>query len=93
MATAVVLLWACVLHTTNQLNHNLLTRPFASNPALQLGFIQGCVAPTFEVMAKLGVCLKTAAQGLQGCAANAAAECRAIMQLQSEQQLALPRML
>jgi hypothetical protein len=73
--------------------HRLLTYiPLASHFALQLGFVEGCVARTFEVMAKLGVCPKTAAMGLQGCAVNAA-QCRAIMQLQSEQQLALPRML
>jgi hypothetical protein len=72
-----------------QLLCNELLTPLPPLPsALQLGFLEMFVEPTFKAMAK--VCPKTAAQGLHGCAVNAA-ECRAIMQLQAEQQL--PRML
>jgi hypothetical protein len=58
--------------------------------ALQLYFVEELVQPTFQALEQC--CPRTAAQGLRGCKANAA-QCRAIMQQQAEQQLALPRML
>ncbi|WIA33194.1 hypothetical protein OEZ86_006340 [Tetradesmus obliquus] len=68
----------------------IFDREKANVPASQLYFVEQLVAPTFQALEQC--CPATAALGLRGCRANAA-QCKAIIEQQAEQQEAMPRLL